>query len=74
MKTVIKSELTKVITAGTGKVLTNGGEFEQYPIELTVDINDNSWYEVDENTLPYTELSELDLLRQEHQIIGELLQ
>ena len=48
MKTIIKTELTKIITAEDGKVLTNGGEFEQYPIELTVDINDNSWYEIDE--------------------------
>lgn len=38
---------TKRITAEDGKVLSNGGEFVQYPIELYVDINDNSWFEID---------------------------
>lgn len=40
---------TKKITAENGKVLSNWGEFIQYPVELYVDINDNSWYEIDGN-------------------------
>lgn len=47
MKTEIINETEKVITAEEGKVLTNGGEFSQYPIELVVNINDNNWYEID---------------------------
>lgn len=43
----IINETEKIITADDGKVLTNGGEFEQYPIELVCNINDNSWYEID---------------------------
>lgn len=46
MKTEIQSEFTKKITAENGKVLSNGGEFSQYPIELYVDINDNTWAEI----------------------------
>lgn len=47
MTTTIINEQQKIITADEGKVLTNGGEFEEYPIELTVNINDNTWYEID---------------------------
>lgn len=47
MKTVIINKIEKVITADEGNVLTNGGEFEQYPIELIVNINDNTWYEIE---------------------------
>jgi hypothetical protein len=46
MKTEILNDLQKQITADEGKVLTNGGEFEEYPIELIVNINDTSWYEI----------------------------
>jgi len=73
MVTELFTNGTKKVTAEDGKVLSNGGEFAMYPIELYMDINDNTWFEIDENTLPYTELSELDLLREEHQIIGELI-
>lgn len=48
MKTEIINETEKIITADKGYVLTNGGDFVQYPIELTCHINDNSWYEIDE--------------------------
>lgn len=47
MKTVQINDTQKVITAETGKVLTNGGEFAQYPEELTVNIDDESWFEID---------------------------
>lgn len=52
MKIEIINELQKIIIADKNKVLTNGGEFEQYPIELIVNISDDSWYEIDE---PYIE-------------------
>lgn len=52
MKIEIINESQKIITADKNKVLTNGGEFEQYPIELVVNISDDSWYEIDE---PYIE-------------------
>jgi len=48
MKTELFANGTKKITAENGKVLTNGGEFEQYPIELYVSINDDSWYEIEQ--------------------------
>lgn len=47
MKTTQINETQKVITAETGKVLTNGGDFAQYPVELTVNIEDDSWVEID---------------------------
>jgi hypothetical protein len=47
MKTQQINETQKVITAETGKVLTNGGDFAQYPVELTVNIEDDTWYEID---------------------------
>jgi len=37
----------KVITSESGKVLTNGGEFADYPTELVVNVADDSWYEID---------------------------
>ena len=48
MKTQQINETQKVITAETGKVLTNGGDFAQYPVELTVNIEDESWVEIPE--------------------------
>lgn len=50
MKTRIINEIEKAITADVGKVLTNGGVFTNYPIELIVSMNDDSWYEIDETT------------------------
>lgn len=47
MRTEIINEIEKIITSEEDKVLTNGGEFEQYPIELIVNIDDESWYEID---------------------------
>ena len=47
MKTEIINETEKIITADKGYVLTNGGDFVQYPIELTININDESWYEIE---------------------------
>ena len=47
MKTIQINETQKVITAENGKVLTNGGDFAQYPVELTVNIEDETWYEID---------------------------
>ena len=47
MTTIILNNEEKQITADIGKVLTNGGEFEMYPIELVVNVDDNSWYEID---------------------------
>lgn len=49
----IINETEKIITSNEGYVLTNGGDFVLYPIELICNINDNSWYEipkVDEQT------------------------
>ena len=46
MKTVQINETQKVITADAGMVLTNGGDFAQYPVELTVNIEDDSWVEI----------------------------
>lgn len=46
MKTTIKNETEKILTSEDGKVLTNGSEFDIYPIEVTCNINDNSWYEI----------------------------
>ncbi len=68
MKTVIKNELEKIIIADSDKVLTNGGEFEQYPIELTVNINDNSWYDID--TPPQETLE--NLLIEEQNLINQI--
>jgi len=47
MKTNQINDTQKVITSENGKVLTNGGEFANYPIELVVNVADNSWYEID---------------------------
>ena len=47
MKTTQINETQKVITAESGKVLTNGGDFAQYPEELTVNVEDETWYEID---------------------------
>jgi hypothetical protein len=48
MITIIRNDKEKQITAENGKVLTNGGEFINYPTELIVNINDNSWYEIED--------------------------
>lgn len=48
MKTQIINDTQKIITADAGMVLTNGGEFAQYPVELTVNIEDDSWWEIPE--------------------------
>jgi len=42
------NDTEKVIRAAEDKVLSNGGEFATYPIELTVNLNDDSWFEIDE--------------------------
>lgn len=47
MKTTQINDTQKIITASSGKVLTNGGEFADYPIELVVNVEDDSWYEID---------------------------
>ena len=47
MKTQQINDTQKVITADAGMVLTNGGEFAQYPEELTVNIEDETWYEIE---------------------------
>jgi len=44
MKTNQINDTQKVITSENGKVLTNGGEFANYPIELVVNVADNSWH------------------------------
>jgi hypothetical protein len=46
MKTEIQNESVKKLTAENGMVLTNGGEFYQYPIEIFTSINDDSWTEI----------------------------
>lgn len=46
MKTTHINDMQKVITANAGMVLTNGGDFAQYPEELTVNIEDDTWYEI----------------------------
>ena len=48
MTTEIVSETEKIITADEGKVLSNGGEFAQYPIQLVVNIEDTTWFEMDD--------------------------
>jgi hypothetical protein len=56
MKTEIQNESVKKLTAENGMVLTNGGEFDQYPIEIYTNINDDSWTEIVEpikNTINY---------------------
>lgn len=55
MKTTQINETQKVITAGAGMVLTNGGDFSQYPIELTVNIEDDSWFEIEQPELALTD-------------------
>lgn len=50
MTTEIINETVKKITASEGMVLHNGGEFDQYPIEIYTDINDNSWEEIEAGT------------------------
>jgi hypothetical protein len=47
METEIRNETEKILISEEGKVLTNGGEFEIYPTNLIVNINDNTWYEID---------------------------
>ena len=47
MKTVQINDTQKIITADAEMVLTNGGDFAQYPVELTVNIEDDSWWEID---------------------------
>lgn len=47
MKTQQINDTQKVITADAGMVLTNGGDFAQYPEELTVNIEDDTWYEIE---------------------------
>ena len=46
MKTEIINDEVKKITAEDGYVLTNGGEFDMYPIELYVGVDDDSWWEI----------------------------
>jgi hypothetical protein len=46
MKTEIQNESIKKLTAENGMILTNGGEFDQYPIEIFTNINDDSWIEI----------------------------
>jgi hypothetical protein len=46
MKTEIQNESVKKLTSENGMVLTNGGEFDQYPIEIFTSINDDSWAEI----------------------------
>lgn len=46
MKSVIINETQKIITSESGMVLTNGGEFADYPVELTVNIEDETWSEI----------------------------
>jgi hypothetical protein len=56
MKTEIQNESVKKLTSENGMVLTNGGEFDQYPIEIFTSINDDSWTEIIEpikNTINY---------------------
>lgn len=48
MRIEIINEAVKKVTAENGKVLSNGGEFAQYPIEIYTAIEDNSWTEIDE--------------------------
>ena len=48
MKSIQINETQKVITADAGMVLTNGGDFAQYPVELTVNVEDESWLEITE--------------------------
>jgi len=47
MEQIQINDTEKVIRAAEGKVLSNGGEFANYPIELTVNMNDDSWFEID---------------------------
>ena len=48
MKTIQINETQKVITAESGMVLTNGGEFVDYPTELVVNIEDETWVEIEQ--------------------------
>ena len=45
---LVTAGITGWVQSSIVKVLTNGGKFEQYPIELTVNSEDNSWYEMEE--------------------------
>ena len=60
MKTEIINDEVKKITAEDGCVLTNGGEFDMYPIELTCNINDNSWYEIKDSNITDVEFTYVD--------------
>ena len=55
MKTTQINETQKVITADAGMVLTNGGEFADYPTELVVNVEDDSWTEI-----PAPEVTEVE--------------
>lgn len=46
MKIEIINEEVKKLTADSGMVLSNGGEFDMYPVELYTDVNDTSWVEI----------------------------
>jgi hypothetical protein len=42
IKTEIENKSANKLIAENGMILTNGGEFDQYPIEIFTSINDNS--------------------------------
>jgi len=46
MITEIINEAVKKVTAENGMVLSNGGEFAMYPIEIYTAIEDTSWFEI----------------------------
>lgn len=46
MKSEKLNDTEKIIRAEEGMVLTNGGEFADYPVELICNITDTSWYEI----------------------------
>lgn len=47
MITNILNSVQKELIAIEGKVLRNHEEFEEYPSRVIVNINDNSWFEID---------------------------
>lgn len=47
MKKITLNDSQKELVAGKGKVLRNDEEWEEYPTRVVVNINDDSWFEID---------------------------
>lgn len=57
------NSVQKELIAGEGKVLRNHEEFEDYPTRVIVNINDDSWFDIDfvENANPEIIIENEDL-------------